>query len=108
MPDGVWTYLAEHREEGRIFDEAMTAFSHATVPAIVEAYDFSRFDRIADIGGGHGHLLRAVLRGGGAPCSFSLPSSRSPPSSLQRGWGFRPAASSTSRFRAAMPTSLWA
>jgi len=62
MPNGVWTYFAEHAEEGRIFDEAMTAFSRATVPAIVAAYDFSRFDRIGDIGGGHGHLLRAVLR----------------------------------------------
>jgi SAM-dependent methyltransferase len=62
MPNGVWTYFAEHPEEGRIFDEAMTGFSHATIPAIVEAYDFSRFNRIADIGGGYGHLLRAVLR----------------------------------------------
>jgi hypothetical protein len=62
MPNGVWQYFAEHPEEGHIFDEAMTAFSRALVPAILEAYDFSRFDRIADIGGGHGHLLRAVLR----------------------------------------------
>jgi O-methyltransferase len=62
MPNGWWTYLTEHSEEGRIFDEAMIAYSHATIPAILEAYDFSRFNRIADIGGGRGHLLRAVLR----------------------------------------------
>jgi SAM-dependent methyltransferase len=29
--------------------------------AIVDAYDFSRFERIVDIGGGHGALLLAIL-----------------------------------------------
>jgi O-methyltransferase domain len=61
LPEGSWKYLADHQEEARIFDEAMTAKSQAQMPAILQSYDFSRFARIADIGGGHGHLLRAVL-----------------------------------------------
>jgi len=61
-PGGAWQYLAEHPKEARIFDEAMIAKAHAQIPGIVGAYDFSRFARIADIGGGRGHLIRAVLR----------------------------------------------
>lgn len=61
LPEGSWKYLADHPDEARIFDEAMTEKSHAQIPAILRSYDFSRFTRIADIGGGHGHLLRAVL-----------------------------------------------
>jgi len=33
----------------------------AVVPAVVEAYDFSSFATVADIGGGRGHLLQAIL-----------------------------------------------
>lgn len=39
----------------------MTAKAAADIASVLEAYDFSRFGRIADIGGGRGHLLRAVL-----------------------------------------------
>ena len=58
---GVWNYLAENPEENRIFNEAMVGKAHAQIAGIINAYDFSGFKSIADIGGGHGHLLRAVL-----------------------------------------------
>jgi hypothetical protein len=61
LPEGSWNYLASHPEEGRIFDSAMTAKSQAQIPAILGSYDFTAHARIADIGGGYGHLLRAVL-----------------------------------------------
>jgi len=61
VPSGFWQYFAEHPEEGRIFDAAMTAKASGQIAAIVQAYDFTRFNLIADIGGGRGHLLRAVL-----------------------------------------------
>lgn len=55
-------YLFEvNRDLGEIFDRAMTSFSRTTVPAILEAYDFSGARVVADIAGGHGHLLAAVL-----------------------------------------------
>jgi SAM-dependent methyltransferase len=61
LPEGSWKYLADHPEEAGIFDDAMTAKSQVQIPAILRSYDFSPFARIADVGGGHGHLLRAVL-----------------------------------------------
>jgi hypothetical protein len=61
-PEGVFEYLAKHPEESRIFDSAMTSKSHRDIAAIVPAYDFSQFATIADIGGGRGHLLRAILK----------------------------------------------
>ena len=61
-PEGVFGYLASHPEESRIFDAAMTSKSHRDIAAILPAYDFSRFGTIADIAGGRGHLLRAILK----------------------------------------------
>ena len=60
-PDGLWVWLAKNPELGRAFDDAMVSKSVTTIPAIVAAYDFSRFSTIADIGGGKGHLIKAVL-----------------------------------------------
>jgi len=39
----------------------MTARAHADIAAVLDAHDFSRYRRICDVGGGHGHLLKAVL-----------------------------------------------
>jgi len=60
-PEGVFAYLAAHPEEGSLFDRSMTARSRKDIAEVVRAYDFSGFASIADIGGGQGHLLRAVL-----------------------------------------------
>ncbi len=60
-PDGFWAYLQDHPDEAQVFGHAMTAKAAADIAAILDAYDFSRFATIADIGGGRGHLLRAVL-----------------------------------------------
>jgi hypothetical protein len=60
-PDGMWAYFQQHPDEARIYGEAMTAKGVADVAAVLDAYDFTRFGVIADIGGGRGHLLRALL-----------------------------------------------
>jgi DNA-binding Lrp family transcriptional regulator len=60
-PGGLWNYYAEHREESRIFNEAMADKAKGQVQGIMASYDFSRFHTIGDIGGGQGHLLQAVL-----------------------------------------------
>ena len=59
--DGLWPYLEAHPVERAIFGQAMTAKAAADIVAVLGAYDFARFHTIADIGGGHGDLLRAVL-----------------------------------------------
>ena len=60
--EGVFAYLAQHPEQRRIFDAAMTSKSHRDIAAILPAYDFSQFATVADIAGGRGHLLRAILK----------------------------------------------
>jgi C-methyltransferase len=60
-PEGLWPYLQAHPSEAEIFAQAMTAKAGADTAAVLSGYDFSRFTTIADIGGGRGHLLRAVL-----------------------------------------------
>jgi len=56
-----WTYRERHPEQNAIFNAAMTANSRRVDGAIVGECDFSCFARIADIGGGHGSLLAAIL-----------------------------------------------
>ncbi|MGH3346355.1 MAG: methyltransferase [Nocardioides sp.] len=60
-PGGFFAYLNSHLEESEVYDEGMTAMTTRRISKLVPCYDFSGFDLIADIGGGRGHLLRAVL-----------------------------------------------
>ena len=39
----------------------MSSISAGEIPAIIAAYDFSGFDRIVDVGGGHGALINAII-----------------------------------------------
>jgi hypothetical protein len=61
VPGGFWAYFATHPEDNAIFNAAMEAKAHGQIAGVVAAYDFSGFRLIGDIGGGRGHLLRAVL-----------------------------------------------
>ena len=61
LPEGVWAHYADHPDDARIFDASMTSRASLMVPAIASAYDFSAYPALADIGGGRGHLLNAVL-----------------------------------------------
>ena len=58
----VYEYMAHHKDFGDVFDRWMTRQSDAHNAAIVAAYDFSRFRTVADIGGGQGSMLAAILR----------------------------------------------
>ncbi len=58
---GLFGYLRTRPEEARLFHEAMVGKSSTQIGPIVAAYDFSGFRTIGDIGGGLGHLLKAVL-----------------------------------------------
>ena len=53
--------LAERPDQAENFHQAMTANSGLQACAILDAYDFSGIKRIADVGGGHGLLLAAIL-----------------------------------------------
>jgi hypothetical protein len=55
-------YLAEHPENAKIFDAAMTAIHGNETRAMLEAYSFAEFGTLVDVGGGNGSLISAVLR----------------------------------------------
>ncbi|WP_211323377.1 methyltransferase [Amycolatopsis palatopharyngis] len=62
LGEPVFSYLSKHPEEAIVFDRAMTYFATQIATGVVEAYDFSPFDTVVDVGGGQGMLLRNVLR----------------------------------------------
>lgn len=57
-----FTYLAQHPEADRVFNAAMTGWTTQLATAVVDAYDFSPFGTIVDVGGSYGTLLAAILR----------------------------------------------
>lgn len=75
IPEGLFPRLAKNPEQSRIFNEAMAGKSVGMIGPVLANYDFTQFRTIGDIGGGTGHLLKAML--GAAPAArgvlFELP-----------------------------------
>ncbi|MEE9593525.1 MAG: methyltransferase [Thermoplasmata archaeon] len=59
---GPLEYLTAHPEEGQIFNDAMTSGTKKFVEPFLSAYDFSKFKKVVDVGGGHGILVAGLLR----------------------------------------------
>jgi O-methyltransferase domain len=59
---GFWHYFEQHPDANEKFNHTMAAKAQAVIPLVIAAYDFTRFSRIADVGGGRGHLLSAILQ----------------------------------------------
>src|ERR1700682_4929837 len=57
----VFDFLTEHPEKAKIFDEGMVGVHGRETAAMLEAYAFSSSGVLADIGGGNGSVLTAVL-----------------------------------------------
>ena len=57
----VFEYLGRHPAEASYFSEAMVGFHGAEPPAVAEAYDFSGFKTVVDVGGATGNMLAAIL-----------------------------------------------
>ncbi len=56
-----WTYRMQNPEEQAVFNSAMTGNSRSEAQAVLEAYDFSQFGCVVDVGGGQGLLLKEIL-----------------------------------------------
>lgn len=54
-------WLSKHPQQAALFQRAMVAVSQGSNEAVAEAYDFTPFTRIIDVGGGHGQLLSVIL-----------------------------------------------
>ena len=56
-----FSYLETNPRYAEVFNNAMTRFSELSVDAVANAYDFTQFSVVADVGGGHGRLLATIL-----------------------------------------------
>jgi hypothetical protein len=60
--EGIFEYLRKNEPASAIFNANMRAMTEAEAQGIIAAYDFSQSQLIADIGGGTGSLLFAILK----------------------------------------------
>jgi len=54
-------YLAEHPEADRVFNEAQAGYTKEVAGAVVDAYDFTPFATVVDVGAGYGPMLLKLL-----------------------------------------------
>lgn len=54
-------YMTEHPERHSIYDGAMMVHGIAETEPMLDAYDFSAFRTVVDVGGGQGRMLAAIL-----------------------------------------------
>jgi len=62
-----WEHRARHPELNEHFNAGLREGAAQAAGAILAAYDFSSFRTIADVGGGHGTLLAAILKAHPSP-----------------------------------------
>jgi hypothetical protein len=58
----IFDFLSQNPEKAQVFDAAMVNIHGRETAAVIDAYDLSRFETVADVGGGNGSLLRGVLK----------------------------------------------
>ena len=61
----IWKFYQANETNGRKFNQYMTDLTQVIDAAAMDAYreEFARFTHLVDVGGGHGSLISAVLRG---------------------------------------------
>jgi hypothetical protein len=59
---GFFQHLDRHPDNARMFLEAMNCCAGLYNEAIVAGYDFSRFGKVVDVGGGQGKLVALILK----------------------------------------------
>lgn len=58
----IWEHFSQHPEAGTLFARTMGALTSMIAGEVPRLHDFSRYSRVADVGGSQGVLLEAVLR----------------------------------------------
>lgn len=58
----VWEHRRREPRDGEVFDAAMRTMATAYAPAVLAAHDFGAYPVVADVGGGTGAILAAILR----------------------------------------------
>jgi hypothetical protein len=54
-------YMTEHPDRHAVYDAAMMVHGIAETEPMLDAYDFSAFETVMDVGGGNGLMLAAIL-----------------------------------------------
>ena len=62
LGEPIFEFLPKHPDKAAMFDAAMPSFHSGETEAMLDAYDFSRIETLADIGGGGGTLIAAMLQ----------------------------------------------
>lgn len=58
----VWEFFANHPDNAKIFNDAMSGMTAQANEALHAAYDFANIKKIMDVGGGHGGLIASILQ----------------------------------------------
>jgi hypothetical protein len=58
----IFDYLGDHPDKARTFDAAMVGVHGRESDAVLDAYDFSVFGVVADVGGGNGSQMTEILK----------------------------------------------
>ncbi|HEX2271321.1 MAG TPA: methyltransferase [Pyrinomonadaceae bacterium] len=58
----IWQYFQQNPADAAIFNDSMTGVTAAANESIMSLYDFSGFNKIIDVGGGHGGLITSILK----------------------------------------------
>ena len=58
----IWKYFQQNPEDAAVFNDSMSSVTAATNEAILSLYDFSDFETVVDVGGGHGGLITSILK----------------------------------------------
>ena len=59
--EGVFDFLGKHPDQAKVFDAAMTSIHGKETALVLDAYDYSQFKTLCDVGGGNGKTLATTL-----------------------------------------------
>jgi hypothetical protein len=73
--DSIFDLMERSPKVAQAFNAAMDAMNRHAIPALLQAYDFSGFGQMIDVGGGHGELMCAILKAYPSMCGtiYDLP-----------------------------------
>jgi hypothetical protein len=58
---GIFEYMKGQPEASEAFDRAMCGYTEVVAQAVLDAYDFTPYEHVIDVGGGAGALLKKIL-----------------------------------------------
>jgi ubiquinone/menaquinone biosynthesis C-methylase UbiE len=58
----VWAYFRNNPEDAEVFNNSMSGMTAAVNDSLRSLYDFSKFNTVVDVGGGHGGLITEILK----------------------------------------------